>query len=194
VDTPASTSPDIDPGLMQRARNGDEGAFGAIMRLHYEPIFRLVVSIVRNEHDARDICQDVWLKVWQKLPDFRGESRFSTWLHPIAVRRALDHLRKRRRWYDRFLPFGSTEEENTVPEPATEDVTRADADQADRLQRFNLALATLSPVHRTVLALREIQGLSYEEIAHSTGIPIGTVMSRLHHARRTLAKKLKDSP
>jgi RNA polymerase sigma-70 factor (ECF subfamily) len=194
VDTPASPPPNVDPDLLRRAQDGDEAAFGELMAAHYEGVFRLVVSVVRHEHDARDICQDVWLTIWKKLPGFRGESRFTTWIHPIAVRRSLDHLRKRRRWYDRFLPFGSVDEEHTLPEPATEDTTRADAERTERLDRFNRALATLSPLHRTVLALREVQGLSYDEIAHATGIPVGTVMSRLHHARRHLAKKLKDSP
>lgn len=194
MDTPATTPPDVDADLLKRAQAGDERAFGELMNSHYEPVFRLVASIVRQEHDARDVCQDVWLTIWKKLSTFRGESRFTTWVHPIAVRRSLDHLRKRRRWYDRFLPFGPAGEEGALPEPATADVTRDDAEQGERLERFNCALDTLSPLHRTVLALREIQGLSYDEIARATGIPIGTVMSRLHHARRLLANKLKDSP
>lgn len=194
MDTPASTPSDVDSDLLKRAQAGDERAFGELMNSHYEAVFRLVASIVRHEHDARDVCQDVWLTIWKKLPTFRGESRFTTWVHPIAVRRSLDHLRKRRRWYDRFLPFGPSGEDVTLPEPATADVTRDDAEQGERLERFNHALNALPPLHRTVLALREVQGLSYDEIARATGIPIGTVMSRLHHARRLLANKLKDSP
>lgn len=184
------------PDLIRRAQAGDEAAFGELMQAHYEPVFRLVASIVRHDHDARDICQEVWLTIWKKLPEFRGEARFTTWVHPIAVRRALDHLRKRRRWYDRFLPFGGSDDDEApaVPEPAVDDTPREDLEHGDRLARFNAALASLPPLHRTVLALREAQGLSYEEIARAAGIPIGTVMSRLHHARRTLAKKLKESP
>lgn len=194
MDTPASPSPNLAPDLLRRAQSGDEAAFGELMRTHYEHVFRLVASIVRHDHDARDICQEVWLTVWKKLPEFRGEARFTTWVHPIAVRRALDHLRKRRRWYSRFLPFGPTGDDAVaVDEPATGDTTRGDVEQNDRLARFERALSSLPPLHRTVLALREVQGLSYDEIARTTGIPIGTVMSRLHHARRTLAKKLKDS-
>ncbi len=194
VDTSVPASPDLDPDLLQRARDGDENAFGAIVTAHHERIFRLVYSIVRHEHDARDICQDIWLVIWKKLPTYRGESRFTTWIHPIAVRRSLDHLRKRRRWYDRFLPFASGDEDRAPPEPVTEDSTRGDAERNERLERFNRALESLPPLHRTILALREVQGLSYDEIARAAGIPIGTVMSRLHHARRLLAKKLKDSP
>ena len=90
-------SAEVDPVLLSRARTGDEAAFGAIMRAHYERTFRLVYSIVRHEHDARDVCQEIWLTVWRELPRYRGDAKFSTWLHPIATRRALDHLRKRRR-------------------------------------------------------------------------------------------------
>lgn len=186
-------SPADDPELLRRARAGDETAFGILMRSHYEPTFRLVYAMIRNEHDARDVCQEIWLTVWKQLPGFRGDARFSTWLHPIAVRRAIDHLRKRRRWFDRFLPFGVDDATvESVPEPATNEDSRDRAEQSERKERLNQALALLPAKQRAVLALREIQGLSYDEIARVTGIPAGTVMSRLYHARRLLAQKLKD--
>ena len=183
-----------DPDLLRRAQAGDEAAFGVIMRAHYERTFRLVCAILHNEADARDVCQEVWLTVWKQLATFRADSRFSTWLHPIATRRALDHLRKRRRWFDRFLPF-DTGEDNAVevPEPATTDDARGQAEGNETVARVRAALANLPPKHRAVLALRELEGLSYEEIAAAVGIPAGTVMSRLHHARRLLAEKLKDT-
>ncbi len=183
-----------DPDLLRRAQAGDEAAFGVIMRAHHERTFRLVCAILHNEADARDVCQEVWLTVWKQLASFRADSRFSTWLHPIATRRALDHLRKRRRWFDRFLPF-DTGEDNAVevPEPATTEDAGSLAEGSETVARVRAALASLPPKHRAVLALRELEGLSYEEIARATGIPAGTVMSRLHHARRLLAQKLKDS-
>jgi len=190
----ASTSA-ADPELLRRAQNGDEAAFGSLMRAHYEPIFRLVYSIVRNEHDARDVCQEVWLAVWKQLPGFRGEAKFTTWLHPIAVRRSVDHLRKRRRWYDRFLPFSNGDDSvASVPEPVTTEDARSQSEGNERAERLKRVLDSLPPKHRAVLALREVQGLSYEEIARATGIPSGTVMSRLYHARRLLAQKLKEQP
>jgi len=188
-------SADADPELLRRAQAGDQDAFGRLMRANYEPVFRLVYSIVRHEHDARDICQEVWLAVWKQLAGFRGESKFSTWLHPIAVRRALDHLRKRRRWYDRFIPFATGDDPVAVaPEPVTADDARSEAEQGERRARLQRLLDALPPKLRAVLALREVQGLSYEEIARATGIPSGTVMSRLYHARRRLAQKLKENP
>src|SRR5689334_19445218 len=77
------------------------------MRTHYEPVFRLVNSMLRDEHSARDVCQEIWLTVWKNLGSFRGDAKFSTWVHPIATRRAIDHLRGRKRWFSRFIPFMS---------------------------------------------------------------------------------------
>ena len=185
----------IDPATLRRAQAGDEAAFGIIMRTHYEQIFRLVQAIVRNEHDARDICQDVWLTVWKQLPQFRGDAKLTTWLHPIAVRRAIDHLRKRQRWYNRFLPFSVGDDTvESAPEPVTTDDARQQTEGAERSAQLKLLLDSLPPKLRAVLALREIEGLSYEEIAKVTAVPTGTVMSRLYHARRLLAQKLKDHP
>ena len=164
------------------------------MRAHYERTYRLICAILHNEADARDVCQEVWLTVWKQLATFRADSRFSTWLHPIATRRALDHLRKRRRWFDRFLPYGTGDENAVeVAEPATTENAGSLAEGNETVTRVRAALASLPPKHRAVLALRELEGLSYEEIAQATGIPVGTVMSRLHHARRLLAERLKDT-
>lgn len=187
--------PEPDSDLLRRARSGDQTAFGVLMRSHYERIFRLVYSIVRHEADARDVCQQIWITVWKELPNFRGEAKFSTWLHPIATRRALDHLRKRRRWFDRFLPF-DTQDANvaSAPEPVTTDDAGKQAEQGERKAELEAALAALPPKLRAVLALREVEGLSYEEIAQATAIPTGTVMSRLYHARRLLAQKLGAKP
>ena len=189
-------SAESDRALLQRAQAGDQEAFGQLMRAHYEPVFRLVYAIIRNEHDARDVCQEVWLTVWKQLPGFRGDAKFTTWLHPIATRRALDHLRKRRRWFDRFIPFAADNdaEVESAPEPATTTDARDEAEKSDRSAQLQRVLDTLPPKLRAVLALREIQGLSYDEIARATGVPAGTVMSRLYHARRLLAQKLGTKP
>lgn len=191
-------SPANDPDLLQRARAGDQAAFGQLMRAHYETVFRTVLGILRNEHDARDVTQEVWVKVWQELPRFRGDAKFTTWVHPIAVRKSLDHLRKRRRWFDRFLPFASTGEDTppeavVVAEPSIETTARDEAEGGERREQLQHALESLPPKHRAVLTLREVQGLSYEEIAQAMELPIGTVMSRLYHARKMLAQKLKPS-
>lgn len=184
-----------DAALIARARTGDEAAFGELMQTHYSATFRLVLAIVRHEHDARDVCQEVWLTVWKTLPKYRGESRFATWLHPIATRRAIDHLRKRRRWFDRFLPFASSADDfPSAPEAAAPDDTAADIQAAETRARYERALATLSPRLRAALVLREVEGLSYDEIALALDCPVGTVMSRLHQARQRLARTLRSLP
>lgn len=186
--------------LLRRAQGGDEEAFGVLVRSHYEPTFRLVQSIIHDEHAARDVCQEVWLSVWRHLVRFRGEAKFSTWVHPIAVRRSIDHLRGRKRWLSRFLPFLTGEEGDPdqpaprTPEPVAEGTPRDEAERHEARQRFERALAALPPKHRAVLALREINGLSYDEIATTLSIRRGTVMSRLFNARRMLAQKLGDIP
>lgn len=179
--------------LIERARGGDEAAFGVLVRANYEPVFRLVYSIVRNEHDARDVCQEVWIAAWRAIGSFRGDAKFTTWLHPIATRRAIDHLRSRKRWVTRFLPFLSSD---GMEAPGADDSPdpREVAEASERTQRFERAIASLPPKHRAVLALREIEGLSYEEIAETMKLRPGTVMSRLHNARRLLARKIGDAP
>ncbi|MCF3649851.1 RNA polymerase sigma factor [Synoicihabitans lomoniglobus] len=183
---------------IERARQGDEAAFGELMQLHYETVFRTVFTIVRNEHDARDLAQEVWIKVWGQIGNYRGDSKFTTWLHPIASRRALDHLRKRKRWFDRFLPFQREDDDGettTYLEPVDEDPVAPEQIEADeRRTHFETVLNTLPPKQRAVLALREIQGLSYDEIAVAVGCRRGTVMSRLFNARRLLAQKLRETP
>ena len=183
---------------IKAARAGDESAFGELVQRHYEAVFRTVFAIVRNEHDARDLCQEIWVKAWQQIGKFRGESKFTTWIHPIAVRRSVDHLRKRRRWFDRFLPFNRQNDDPDAPpdfEPVEESPSAPQQmEQSERQERFESLLASLPPKQRAVLALREIQGLSYDEIAHALGCRRGTVMSRLFHARRLLAQKLRETP
>ncbi len=193
---PDCDAPSAEGLLIERARGGDERAFGDLMQLHHEKVFRRVVAIVRNEEDARDLCQEIWLTVWKQLASFRGDARFSTWLFPLATRRAIDHLRRRRRWFDRFLPFARSDLENDslveteVPEPGPG--PREHATQREHRERIEKAMASLPPMPRAVLALREIEGLSYAEIATTLDCPVGTVMSRLHQARRLLLHELKD--
>ena len=186
--------------LLRRAQAGDEDAFGVLVRTHYEPVFRLVHSIIRDEHAARDVCQEVWLAAWRNIGRFRGDAKFSTWVHPIAVRRAIDHLRARKRWFTRFLPFLSGDESESdqpgprTPEPVAEDNPRDQVERQENARRFERAIESLPPKQRAVLALREINGLSYDEIAATLSIRRGTVMSRLFNARRMLVQKLGEHP
>ncbi len=196
-DAAETTTLENEPELLRRAQAGDEDAFGELVRGYYERVFRTVVGVVRDEHEARDVCQEVWIAVWKNLGTFRGDAKFSTWVHPIAVRRAIDARRKRQKWLHRFLPFLAERDEavETAPEPAaTGDDPRDASERTERTARFERALAALPEKHRSVLVLREVEGLSYEEIAQTIHCPPGTVMSRLFNARRLLAQKLENLP
>ncbi len=200
VDAPADAANIPEPELLRRAQAGDQDAFGVLVRAHYEPTFRLVYSITHDEHTARDVCQEVWLSAWKNIGRFRGDAKFSTWVHPIAVRRAIDHLRSRKRWFSRFLPYLTGDETDSdqpgprTPEPVAESNPREDVDRDEQKRRFQEAIDSLPPKHRAVLALREVKGLSYDEIAATLSIRRGTVMSRLFNGRRMLAEKLGELP
>lgn len=198
-------SPEAERDLVRKAQAGGEDAFGTLMRLHYEPVFRHVQAMLRDEHSARDVCQEIWLTVWKNVGAFRGDAKFSTWLYPIATRRAIDHLRSRKRWFNRFIPFltdtaGTNDADSggdrvdAAPEAVAGSDPRQEIERSEGNARFERAIDALPPKHRVVLALREIQGLSYDEIAAQTGLARGTVMSRLFHARRMLVQKLGDQP
>lgn len=190
--TPAAAA---EAELLRRARAGEEAAYGELVKANYEAVFRRVAGILRNEHDARDVCQEVWITVWKSLADYRGDAKFSTWLYAVATRRAIDHTRKQRRWFARFLPFLTREETGETIEPASGAPGPGDeVEGVERLARFERAIAALPEKHRAVLTMREVEGLTYGEIAQQLNCRPGTVMSRLFNARRLLAQKLKELP
>ena len=193
--TEAARAADLAAEWLRRAQAGDEAAFGELVKANYERVFRRVTAIVRNEHDARDVCQEVWVAVWKNLRDYRGDAKFSTWLYAVATRRAIDHARKQQRWFARFLPFRTNERTGETIEPAATGPEPGEAlEGTERSARFERAIAALPPKHRAVLIMREVDGLAYEEIAQQLNCRPGTVMSRLFKARRLLAKKLGELP
>lgn len=186
---------DAEAERLRRAQAGDEAAFGELVKANYEGVFRRLAGILRNEHDARDVSQEVWLTAWRSLKDYRGEAKFSTWLYAIATRRAIDHQRKQKRWFVRFLPFLSNEETGETIEPASPASGPVEElEGAERGERFERAIAALPEKHRAVLTMREVEGLSYDEIARQLNCRPGTVMSRLFNARRLLVQKLGELP
>ena len=177
--------------LVERARQGDERAFGNLVEAHYEKIFRLLFSIVRNEEDARELGQQTWIKVWKNLSNFREDAAFSTWVYRIATFTARDFLRKRKRSPEvSYHESASPQFADPVnPIRSIDETTPADAlIRKETLLHFERALAELSEKHRTALVLREIEGLSYTEIARIMDCRTGTVMSRLYHARKSIQK------
>jgi RNA polymerase sigma-70 factor, ECF subfamily len=182
-----------DRTLVEQAARGDREAFGALVQRHQDRIFNLAYQIVRNREDALDVAQEAFVKAFASLPRFKGEASFTTWMHRIVVNLSIDCLRRRRRGDP-----GAYDDRLAVPEDAGQNLAApGDPETALETQQVRSLLSrgiqTLPPAHRAVLVLREIEGLSYEEIARAVGCSLGTVMSRLFYARRKLQKVLQPN-
>ncbi len=192
---PAAATGDQDRALVDRARAGDTGAFEALVRRYQGWVFTLALRMLGDRPEAEDVAQEIFLKAYRGLKRFKGASRFSTWLYAIASHHCLNQLAARRR---RPRPYGGgrTNQDGNDP-PALADqladpAPRADAllERADLLRIVQAELANLTEEHRIILVLRDIQGLSYEEIAQTLRLELGTVRSRLHRARMEMKARL----
>lgn len=164
---------------LARARAGDVAAFGALVRRHQERVFRFLHRMLDAREEAMELTQDVFVKAWQALPDWRPEAAFSTWLLQIARNAALDQLRRRQ--LVRFAPLEEgLEVADDAPGPEVRYASRQRQAQLER------ALQRLAAEHREILLLREVEGLAYGELASVLGIAEGTVKSRLARARSAL--------
>ena len=176
-----------------RARAGDTAAFEALLAEVRPRALAVANKVVRNPDDAEDAVQDAFLKAWRNLHRFEGRSSFSTWIHRIVMNTSLDLLRRQS-----CRPGAGSEEEMREIREQGELGLTAEVETPERQlvrtevkQMVHGALAVLSPSHREALTLRELEEHSYEEIAQIVACPIGTVMSRLHHARRKIAEELR---
>lgn len=180
---------------VRRAQDGDEEAFGALVKMYHERIYHAAYAIAGCAEDAREIEQLAWIKAWRRLHEFRYRSQFYTWLYRIAVNTAKDWLRSRARQRSDPMPESGPEAMAValMERPASV-AARPDreAHRADLRELFARALQQLSPEHRLAITLREIEGLSYEEIAKIMKCRTGTVMSRLFYARRSLQQWLRS--
>lgn len=175
----------IESGLVRRARAGDRGAFDRLVGLHLPRVWAVVARIVRNREDAEDVVQETFLTAHRSLADYRGDAAFSTWLHRIAVTRALNHLdRASVRLARASDPIdGEGVAEIAAPETATP--LRA-LESKELLARLAACLEKLPAAFKAVVALRDVEDLAYEEIARVLSIELGTVRSRLARARGAL--------
>ena len=151
-------------------------------------VYGLVYGVVHEREAAKDVAQEVFLKVYRQMKWFEERSKFKTWLYRIAMNAAIDYSRRKGRTEP--LEYWDSENEEMRPKVQVRDESpgpREKASQSELRAKLDEAIAQLSPEHRAVLTLREWQGLSYEEIAESLGIESGTVMSRLFYARKKLA-------
>src|SRR6476659_2645417 len=182
-----------DEKLVRLAQRGDMLAFEELVARHRDKIYARAYSMMRNEEEAVDLSQEAWVKAWQRLKQFQGDSSFSTWMTPIVINLCLDQLRRQKR--HRAESIEAMDEESGGVERQMPVVTvnpTAGLERAELRQRIDNAMGQLSHEHRTVLVLHEFEEMEYKEIAKTMGCSIGTVMSRLFYARRKLAALLAD--
>lgn len=179
---------------VRAARDGDQDAYGALVKMYYPRVHGLLLGMVRNTADADDLSQQVWVKVWRKLHTFKGEADFYTWVYRVATFAGLDFIRKRKR--QREVDWPQTPDWPTAAQAGASGSVRSRPDETtvthEVWQAFEAALATLSPEHRAALILREVEGLAYDEMARIMRCRRGTVMSRLFYARQRMQTLMKD--
>jgi RNA polymerase sigma-70 factor (ECF subfamily) len=176
--------------LVEQARSGDREALNRVLATVRPRLLAVALRIMRDRDDAEDVVQESLIKVCRSLTRFEGRSAFTTWLHRIVVNTSLDRLRRPELRRDRVAENDEGEVRPDAEPAVNEETPEQLYDRAEAGAVVQGAIARLSPVHREVLALREIDGESYQDIATIARIPVGTVMSRLHHARKRLAVEL----
>lgn len=182
-----------DAELVQASRQGDMIAFEQLVARHRDKIYARAYMMMRNEEEAVDLSQEAWVKAWQRLVQFQGESSFTTWMTRIVINLCLDQLRKRKR--QRAESIEAMEEESGGVERQMPVVMVNPTERLERAElrvRIDDALGKLSEAHRTVLMLHEFEHMEYKNIAKTMNCSIGTVMSRLFYARRKMASLLQD--
>jgi RNA polymerase sigma-70 factor (ECF subfamily) len=179
-----------DRDAVRRVQAGDTEAFEPLVEKYKRKVFRLAYQVLRDQEEALDVAQEAFVKAFRALPAFKGDSAFYTWLFRITMNVALDRKRQRATRAKSLgtddVPPEEWERTATSTDPDPEDV----ASGVERRERIRKGLDSLSEHHRTIIILSDIEGLQYREIAEVLGIPMGTVMSRLHHARKRLREVL----
>jgi len=207
VNTPAPTASNTkearireaeeDRVLIGKAQQGDTAAFRRLVERHQRRAFAIALALVRDENDARELVQDAFLRVHKSLPTFQGGSSFFTWLYRIITNLSIDlHRKPGRQTTDIDDARLELDESRDSDFPLMARVDGADPHDVVRRKeiaaRVQAALDALPSYHRGVIVMREVEGLSYEEMAVAMGVSKGTIMSRLFHARQKLQKALAD--
>jgi RNA polymerase sigma-70 factor, ECF subfamily len=185
----ASGGAEDDHRLIEECLKGESRAFGVLVLRYQARLYSAVSRLLTSAEDSQDVVQEAFLHAYQHLGSFKGNSRFFTWLYRIAMNAALSLHRKRFPVSCLFWPNG--EEASEVADPSEAAQPGHTLELAERAQAVQQALSQLSPEHRALLLLKDIEGMKYEQIAEVLGVPIGTVRSRLHRARLELRSLLE---
>lgn len=181
-----------DHRLIAESLQGNSAAFGALVRRYQDRLYHTVYRLVDNADDAQDAVQEAFLKAYQSLDSFKGDSLFFTWLYRIAVNTAISMKRKQRVLLR--IDGGHDADSAVEPHDPSEGSRPGHSlEQAEQEERVRRALERLSPEHRAVLVLKDMEGHKYETMAEVLGVPIGTIRSRLHRARLELRDVLEKS-
>ncbi len=185
-----------DRALVERVQAGDREAFRSLVQRHQRRAFAIAMALVRDENDANELVQDAFLRVYKNLGNFQGQSSFFTWLYRIITNLSIDLIRKPGRQLAELNDGRHDAEEVNEEFPFLSRIDGADPSDVVRRQeiasRLKTALEALPEYHRGVILMREVEGLSYEEMAEAMGVSKGTIMSRLFHARQKLQRALVD--
>lgn len=171
--------------LILRCQKGDQDAFKEIFDQYHKKVYRIAYGMVREREDALDIVQEVFIKLFRSIRNFKGKSKFYTYLYRMTMNTAIDHARK----MGRSPQLKSEEDWAQFPDQIEKGPERLFF-QKEIEERVNWAMSKIPGEHRTALVLREVEGLSYKEMAETMGCSIGTVMSRLHYGRKKVQQLL----
>lgn len=175
-----------DRELAERAKNGDQGAFEQLVLNNQNKVFSLALRLTGDREDAADLAQEAFVKAWQNLAGFQGESSFSTWIYRLTANLCIDWLRKKKRW-------GAMTSLEDGAEPADwEGDPQIQLERSERSRALERGLARLPERQREILSLRELSGLSYQEIGEKLDLDLGTVKSRIARSRLALRKILLE--
>ncbi len=183
-----------DLGLVQRVQKGDKTAFDVLVRKYQHKVVKLVTRYLRDPADAEDVAQEAFIKAYRAIPQFRGDSAFYTWLYRIAINTAKNAIVSRDRSPVEFdLDLQNVEESNSMQARLADAETPESLLQTEEIRAtVNQAIEALPEDLRTAIVLRELEGLSYEDIAAAMDCPVGTVRSRIFRAREAIDKRLSE--